>query len=45
VLDGITEPPLGDVVLVLPHRPSLLSLFRRAAQPAQEVVTVEPLDG
>src|SRR5574341_1931199 len=45
ILEGLDEPPPGDAVLVLKPRGSLFDLFRTAAPPVQEVVTVERVDG
>ncbi len=44
-LAGLSEPPPGEVILVLPRVPSLLDLFRRRAAAVQQAVNVEPLDG
>ena len=44
-LAGLSEPPPGEVILVLPRVPSLLDLFRRSAGAVQQAVNVEPLDG
>jgi hypothetical protein len=43
-LEGLDEPPPGDAVLVLPHAPSVLDLFRRRASPVGHRLPVEPLD-
>lgn len=43
-LDGLAEPPPGDVVLVLPRRASLRDLWRRP-RVTEEVVAVEAIDG
>jgi hypothetical protein len=45
VLEGLVPEPVGDAVLVIPHRPSLLDLFRRAVPPVPLTRRVEPLDG
>lgn len=42
-LDGLLDPPPGDVVLVLPKSGSLADLWRRP-DVTQDVVRVEPLD-
>ena len=44
VLEGLEEPPPGDVVLVLPRRASLFDLWRRPKVTAL-MVTVERVDG
>ena len=44
-LDGLDEPPPGDMVLVLPGRTSVLDALRGPAPPVSLTVTVEPLDG
>lgn len=44
-LDGVREPPPGDVVLVLRRRPRLTDLFRRAAPPSRARVVVQPSGG
>ncbi|MSR05952.1 MAG: hypothetical protein EXR93_02610 [Gemmatimonadetes bacterium] len=43
VLDGLTEPPPGDAILVLRRKPSLLDFFRRARRVTERAVEVEPL--
>jgi hypothetical protein len=44
-LEGLAPEPAGDAVLVIPHRSSLLDLFRRAVAPVQLSQRVEPGDG
>jgi hypothetical protein len=39
-LEGLRDPPAGDVVLVLRRKPGLLDLFRKAAPPSQASVHV-----
>jgi hypothetical protein len=41
-LDGIAEPPPGELVLVLRRKPRLTDLFRRA-EPSLATVQVTPL--
>jgi len=41
-LDGVTEPPPGDLVLVLRRKPQVADLFRRG-EPFRAVVTVTPV--
>jgi hypothetical protein len=43
VLQGLDEPPLGDAVLVLPRRASLLTFWRRSKVTTSRVA-VEPVD-
>ncbi len=43
VLEGLVPEPVGDAVLVIPHRPSLLDLFRRPVAPLQVARRVEPV--
>ena len=43
-LEGLDEPPPGEVVLVIPARPSLRQLFRHS-RVAQAETRVEPIDG
>jgi hypothetical protein len=45
VLEGLVPEPVGDAVLVIPHRSSLLDLFRRAVRPLHVTRPGEPLDG
>jgi len=42
-LEGLVPEPAGDAVLVIPHRASLLDLFRRPVAPLQVARRVEPL--
>ena len=42
ILEGLADPPEGDVILVLRRKAGLKDLFRRAG-PAERTVTVEPL--
>jgi hypothetical protein len=42
-LEGLLTPPAGDVILVVPRRPSLLTLWRRQSVTSQ-VVAVEPIN-
>lgn len=42
-LEGLLAPPAGDVIVVVPRRPSLWDLWRRRSV-TQQVVAVEPLD-
>jgi hypothetical protein len=44
-LTGLEEPPPGDAVLVIPGRPSMLDLFRRAPPPEASEAAVEPVLG
>ena len=44
-LAGLVPEPVGDAVLVMPHRPSLFDLFRRAVPPLQLTQRVQPVDG
>lgn len=44
-LEGLDEPPPGDVVLVMPGRPSMLELFRRAPRAESSAVAVEHSGG
>jgi hypothetical protein len=41
-LEGLRDPPPGEVVLVLRRKAGLLDLFRRAAPPSQAGVPVRP---
>ena len=43
-LDGLLTPPAGDVVVVVPRRPSLLDLWRRRRGVTHHVVVVEPIN-
>ena len=43
-LDGLLTPPAGDVVVVVPRRPSLLDLWRRRRSVTHHVVVVEPIN-
>ena len=45
VLAGLVPEPVGDAVLVIPRRSSLLDLFRRTVPPLQVTRRVEPRDG
>lgn len=45
LLEGLVPEPVGDAVLVTPHRSSLLDLFRRTVAPVQVTRRVEPTDG
>jgi hypothetical protein len=44
-LEGVREPPPGDVVLVLLRRPRLLDLFRRPPPPTRADVVVQRASG
>src|SRR5437867_6142632 len=44
-LGGLVPEPVGDAVLVIPDRPSLFDLFRRAVPPLQLTQRVQPVDG
>jgi hypothetical protein len=41
-LEGLRDPPPGDVVLVVRRKPGLLDLFRKATPPSQASVKVRP---
>ena len=41
-LEGLRDPPPGDVVLVVRRKPGLLDLFRRASPPSRASVKVRP---
>jgi len=44
-LEGVRDPPPGEVVLVLRRRGRLLDLLRRAPAPTQAVARARPVDG
>jgi hypothetical protein len=44
-LHGLLAPPAGDVVVVVPRRPSLFDLWRRRSTVARRVAAVEPVNG
>lgn len=44
-LDGLVDPPPGDVVLVMKPAPRLWDVFRDRPAPVQQVVPVTQLDG
>lgn len=44
-LRGLLAPPAGEVVVVVPQRPSLSDLWRRRPVVFRSVATAEPLDG
>jgi zinicin-like metallopeptidase len=43
-LDGLLAAPAGDVVVVVPQRPSLVDLWRRRRGVVRQVVAVDPID-
>jgi hypothetical protein len=43
-LEGLLTPPAGDVVVVVPRRPSVSDLWRPRPGVARHVVAVEPID-
>jgi len=44
VLDGVTDPPAGDLVVVVRRKPRLLDLLRRPARVTERRVQARPLD-
>ena len=47
-LEGLLTPPAGDVIVVVPRRPSVLDLFwdlwRPRRRVTSQVVAAEPID-